>query len=1039
MSLVLRKYLSMTLETRNFVMPKNSGLTQELKELTYRIVFEESKELKFIIDRDGKILNANNVFTTLIGKTLEDCLGMNAFLFTEGNIAEERRKQTNKAFRTGQRIIFEDESNGRCFRNTLYPIAAEDGKIDKLFVSTQDVTDITRQEKRSKQHSAFSREAMEAIPGPFVVLDSMGFIITCNSLFRKIIARNDDNDLAGINTFDLFHPDDKALAYEKLDRILRKGNEESDEIRILTNGGPEFRWFRISTKRIIVDNELFLVSSGIDIEEYKNKEKELTIGNEQLRFILSESCTGSWEWDMKTNSNKWSDEIWRLYGLEKNSCEPSYENWKKSIIEDDRENIEQQVFEASKKGIPFRIEWRVLYADGSLHWLMSRGIPFMDTDGGVSRYIGIVIDISDLKEAENALRKSEERFRRFFEQHSALMMILDPETGNIIDVNNSTAEFYGWSREQLRHMTVTEMNIEKPEYSLKRLVGWRYAEKRTFPVTHRKADGSICDLEVFGRKVKVNERWLAYLILQDITDRKRFQHALVETNERLRLILKATNAGVWETDLDTNESSWSDEIWRLNGLEPCNSKPSFENWINTIVPEDRAMVKRVVAEAINNAAEYNCSWRVRSSDGTIHWLMSKGNPIRDANGIIVKYAGITLDITERKREEEERQRLESHLRKSQRLETIGTLAGGIAHDFNNLLTPILGYAELGTMSLSKEEATHQYFSEIMLAAERAQQLVAQIMTFSKTQESDPVVVSVQAVILEALKLIRPLIPATITIEQHIEFCRNIFADSSKLHQVILNLCTNAFHAMEQSGGVLTIDLRQVTLDPGMLKLFQNLDAESYVKLTISDTGCGMDEKIMEHIFEPFFTTKPDNKGTGLGLSVVHGIIKSFKGEITVESQPGKGTSLGIYLPVIDKIITRKEKKKVVTGEKASVLFVDDEEATVKMMTMMLTKLGYRIHALNSPQKALELFRQTPGEFDLLIADLTMPEMTGIKLATEIHSCRPELPVILMTGYGKDIDSNEKLEKYGINWLLKKPIKVENLVSAINEVLSGNEQ
>jgi PAS domain S-box-containing protein len=1279
-------------------MPRNPGLTQELKELTYRIVFEESRELKFIIDQDGIILNANNALADFFGKQPEDFHGLNIYSLLVREVAAERKKHADEAFLTGKRQVFEDYSNGRFFRNFLYPVNEENGTCNKLYVFAQDVTEVKLSEKQTNKYAAFSREAMEAFPGPFAVLNPQGDIITSNSCFRQVIAGKEEHELSDMNAFDLIHPDDKTLVYEKLTEILQNDTEEAAEIRILIHGGAEYGWFRISTKKMVIDDDVFLVSIGTDITAHKQKEEELSISNEQLRFILSESRTGGWDWDVKNNSVKWTDEIWELYGFDKNSCEPAYESWKKSVVEDDRKKLEPKVLAASRKGLPFRVEWCVRYADGSLHWLMSRGIPFKGADGSVSRYVGIVIDITDLKEAEQrhnaseerfrrlfeehsslmliidaendtildankaaeafyglnskelcgmtiehlstnspetlrinkeriwsrnqrkflsehrlsdgslrdvevfctpdifmakpvfyciinditdrrlaekqtfeskakldaalesmndalfifdaetqlveyntayalflkfsdkkecikkvemlqnipaffevsmpdgtpapldqwaipralrgevctnveyhvrrkdtseqwigsynfapirnregkivgavttardithhkkaeaALKESEERFRKFFEQHSAVMMILDPENGKIIDVNHAAVEYYGWSREQLRDMNITEINTDKPEDTLKTVDGWRNAETRTYTVTHRKADGSICDIEVFGQKIRVQERWLAYLILHDITERKQFQQALVESNERMHLILNTTNAGVWDTDTTTFESTWSNEIWRLYGLESCSCKPSFENWINTIVPEDRAMVKQAVAEAVNNATEYNCSWRVRSSDDTIHWLMSKGNPIRDASGKVVKYVGITLDNTEQKREEAEIKRLEARIRRSERLETIGTLAGGIAHDLNNILTPILGYAELGMLTLPEEDELHQYLTEITLAAERAKSLVYQILTFGKAQESEPSIMSMQSIIDEALKLMRPSIPATISIEKHIDSsCRNILADPSKIGQVIVNLCTNAYQAMENSGGILSIELKEVVPDSKLLKMFSELHELPYARLTITDTGYGMDKITMDRIFEPFFTTKTVNKGTGLGLSVVHGIITIYNGIINVESQQGIGSSFQIYLPVIDKNITGKEKKKVVMSGKGRLLIVDDEPAILNMITMMLTKFGYRIHTLNSPIQALDLFRQSPGEFDLLITDLTMPEMTGIKLASEIHSYRPELPVILMTGYGKEIERASDLEKYGIRLLLK-PVKAENLVSVINEVLYSN--
>ena len=304
---------------------------------------------------------------------------------------------------------------------------------------------------------------------------------------------------------------------------------------------------------------------------------------------------------------------------------------------------------------------------------------------------------------------------------------------------------------------------------------------------------------------------------------------------------------------------------------------------------------------MNNRTEFNGMWRVRGVDGTIRWLMSKGRPVKDSEGEVVRYLGIVIDITDRKMEEEKTRQLESRLLKSQRLEAIGTLTGSIAHDFNNILTPILAYAEMGAFNLSAEDRLHDYFTTIMLAAKRARALISQILIYSRNPEINMSQVSVQSVISEVLKLLSPSIPATVRIDQHIDHgCRNITADPSQIHQIILNLLTNALQAMESSGGLLTIGLKEINPGSDMDEAWKKMHAKSYAYLTVSDTGSGMDKATMEHIFEPFFTTKKANQGTGLGLSVVHTIITSYKGAITVDSQPGKGATFQVYLPVSDE-------------------------------------------------------------------------------------------------------------------------------------------
>ena len=394
---------------------------------------------------------------------------------------------------------------------------------------------------------------------------------------------------------------------------------------------------------------------------------------------------------------------------------------------------------------------------------------------------------------------------------------------------------------------------------------------------------------------------------------------------------------------------------------------------------------------------------------------------------------VVRDISNRVKLEAEKKLLEAGIRNKQRLETIGTLAGGIAHDFNNILVPILGYAELSMSMLPPESQLYKYSSEIMKAAERAQNLVAQIMTFSRPAENRQKPLDVRLLLKEALKLLRPAIPATIAIEQHIDTpCRNVLADPSHIHQIILNLCTNAFHAMETAGGTLTIELREAAAAdcPACCN-----SGVGYLMLRVTDTGTGMDAATMERIFEPFFTTKPVNKGTGLGLSVVYGIVQSCKGEITVASAEGRGSTFKIFLPVIEADAEESQDAGSPVRGGGRVLCIDDEPANLQLMLAMLSRLGYIIETETSPVKALDLFSRAPESFDLVITDLAMPGMTGMELAEKIHRESPGLPVILMTGYGSDIDETAALERCGIRQILKKPVKLHILASSINETIN----
>ena len=646
----------------------------------------------------------------------------------------------------------------------------------------------------------------------------------------------------------------------------------------------------------------------------------------------------------------------------------------------------------------------------------------------------IINDITKRKQSELELRRSEERFRKLFESHAAVMMLADPYTGNIVDANRAPADFYGWSVDELRQMNIRQINPISVDEIRMNLDKSRLAKQNRFFFRHRRSDGSLRDVEVFSSKVDVAEKELLYSIIYDITERTLAEKALRDSELKFRTITEQMAEVVFVIDTSKVLTYVSQAFERIFGYTAQEvTGHIFTDYLDEgEIPRSLVIFNEILSrERTNNLLEF----RFRKKNGSLFFgeVHIHYHKDQDFSGMI----GLIRDITEQKREEEEKQLLESHLRKSQRLETIGTLAGGIAHDFNNILMPILGYAEMGIMSHSKDDSLCEYFSEIMLAAQRAQQLVAQIMTFSKEQEGESTVVNVQMVISEVLKLIRPLIPVTITIKQHFESCRNILADASKMHQVILNLCTNAFHAMEQSIGVLTIDLREVTLDGRIMRLFPDHDKSRYVRITISDTGCGMDEMTMEHIFEPFFTTKSANKGTGLGLAVAHGIIKSFRGVITVESQSGKGTSFTIYLPVIDEKTLKALSETICVRGSGTILIVDDEDAALKMLKLMVTKLGFKAEALNAPQQALELFQQHPEEFDLVITDLTMPEMTGVNFAEKIHNIRQSVPIILITGYAEGLDDSAPLNLFGIRKILKKPLRMSEIAAVLKELTAPN--
>jgi CheY-like chemotaxis protein len=371
------------------------------------------------------------------------------------------------------------------------------------------------------------------------------------------------------------------------------------------------------------------------------------------------------------------------------------------------------------------------------------------------------------------------------------------------------------------------------------------------------------------------------------------------------------------------------------------------------------------------------------------------------------------------------------------MESIGTLAGGIAHDFNNILGIILGNMELAIDDVPKWNPVRQNLDEVQKACLRAKDVVRQILSFSRKSEVEQKPLNIGPVVTESLKLLRASIPTSVDIRQNIsKDIHNFFGDSTQIHQVMINLCTNAAHAMENDGGILEVTLENTEVDEDTASQYPELNPGPHVHLRVSDTGDGIKPEVVDRVFDPYFTTKEVGKGTGMGLAVVHGIVKSHHGSISVESDPGKGTTFKILFPSVEKKNKGETKilQELPTGNE-KILFVDDEEAMVNLNQQRLEKLGYKVIPKTDPSEALAFFRGNPDQIDLVISDMTMPHMTGDRLAQEILKIRPDMPIILCTGYSQKI-SKETARELGIRKYIEKPIEKETLARSIREGLDG---
>jgi PAS domain S-box-containing protein len=426
--------------------------------------------------------------------------------------------------------------------------------------------------------------------------------------------------------------------------------------------------------------------------------------------------------------------------------------------------------------------------------------------------------------------------------------------------------------------------------------------------------------------------------------------------------------------------------------------------------------------------------RWQRKDGEIIDVLLSSTPLDPSDWA----KGVTftaLDITASKQAEQERLRLEDRLRRSQKMEAIGTLAGGIAHDFNNILAAIIGFTELATIGAQGNGEATANLAEVLKASFRARDLVRQILTFSRQTETEFGPIQIQLIVKEALKLLRASLPSTVQIRQDVASKGLILGDPTQLHQVVMNLCTNAYQAMHARGGVLEVSLSETLIGAAPPPDLKALPQGPCVRLRVRDSGPGIDPAIIHRIFDPYFSTKEKGKGTGLGLAVVHGIVKSHRGAIQVLSRLGEGATFDVYFPMVQTAAAAAEAapKETVVGGRERILFVDDEPSIELLGKQILGSLGYEVTTCGTAIAALELFRSGPSTFDLVITDMTMPLMTGDRMAIEMMSLRPDLPVIICTGFN-ELLSEERVQAIGIRALLMKPFLKNEAATVIRQVL-----
>jgi PAS domain S-box-containing protein len=675
--------------------------------------------------------------------------------------------------------------------------------------------------------------------------------------------------------------------------------------------------------------------------------------------------------------------------------------------------------------------------------LHSKKIPVFDSGGNPQYILGIAEDITERKTAEEALKRSEEQFRSWVKNAPDAIFVQIREC--FAYVNKAAVELYGaLSEDELLGTGIGDRlhpDFRNEIAELMRAANMEQGPAPSMEQKHLKLDGTTVHVEVHSTPIIYRGENGALVFVRDITRRKKTEEILKHSEERYSRLFKDAVLGIFRTSPDGKLLDVNPAFARMFGFESPEETVSqvSDAAVDLYVePSRRNESMRSVIEA-EGSVQVEHSYKRK--DGSTFTGNLHARAVRDKAGNLLYIEGFIEDISERKWAEDERQILESRLRQSHKMEAIGTLAGGIAHDFNNILAAIIGYTEIALSESVVNDEVRQSLEQIMKAGLRAKDLVRQILVFSRMkvgQTLEPI--DIGQVIREALRFFRASFPATIEIRENINGEEQVaLADPTQIHQLITNLCTNALHAMEETGGIMEVSLECVESAPSSLPQNRNLTAESHIRLTVSDTGAGMEPSVLERIFDPYFTTKAPDKGSGLGLALVHGIVKRHNGVIEVRSEPMEGSTFSVYLPRVRSKAAKKEQEpSALPKGKETILFVDDEEALADIGKKMLQTLGYQVIAQTNCREALRLFTERPDYFDMVVTDYTMPNMTGADLAREILRLRPDIPIILSTGFTERI-TPEKAADMGIRELLMKPLNMRELARAVRRVLDNDER
>ncbi len=849
----------------------------------------DTLEPSFVIDHKGTILETNHAFADNFGKQVHECIGKNAYDLVPPEVAAIRRKKVDEALRTGKIITYEDERDGRFNRFMFFPIADKDGKMTQLYITAQDITELRIAEKEAVKLNVVSNALVEQIPGAVLIMDAHGRVVQWNAHERDVIVGKSESEMANTFVIETIHPDDRQLVGEKISSLFQSNHEDSAEVRILIHGGPEFRWYKISAKRIIINDTPYL--------------------------------------------------------------------------------------------------------------------------------IGIATDFTDHKLAEDAaLKHSEDRFKTLFREHSAVKLLIDESTANIIDANQAAADFYGWSIEELRTMNMRDINTTPPEQALSAIEKSRLPGNHPAIFQHRMANGSLRNVEVYDTKINVEGKDLFYGIIHDVTDRMR---AEVQLN-KMSAAVEQSPTGVVITDSAGNIEYVNSKFTDITGYTAEEAKGEYLRMLQSGTLPDT--VFKDLWQTIRSGKVWQGELYNKKKNGELFWENSIISAIKNRDGVITNFVAIKEDITLQKQINAELVAAKEKAEETDRLKS--AFLATITHELRTPMNGILGFSELLKDPELPHEESVEFIDLIHQSGMRLLTLINELIDLARIEAGESLVQKVDTNVNKLLKEVTAFFKLEIhqkglklTCTPGLSDRESIIkTDSSKLTQILTNLVNNALKFTFQGG----IEIGY-TKNNGMLEFY------------IKDSGIGIPVPMQEKIFERFIQV--DNpltrqiEGSGLGLSIAKGYVTMLGGTIRVDSVEGKGTTFTFTLPYNPP----GSNEPAMPAPSILVLIADDDGITRILFKKILKGENMTILYACNGQEAVDLAKHHP-EINLVLMDIKMPLLNGYEATRQIKKLRPDLPIIAQSAFTAPEDQ-EKAIQAGCDGFIKKPINKGKLLELIHKLLN----